>query len=419
MEQNYILVVDDEPDIRHLVKDILEDEGFAVDVAQSAQEARERLNQKLPDLALLDIWMPKEDGISLLKEWRRSYDNKFPVIIMSGHGTIETAIEATRLGASTFLEKPLTIPKLVQSVKQILARHQVPAVRLPAGTSEAARTLQLQAQHAANQSTPVLICGETGTGKACFAEYIHSLSSRAGQDITVIAAPYTMTDSDLPSTIERSKNSTLLLKDISSLGTRLQKALADAIQQQTAGRVIATSDREIDVLFEEGWLIKPLATLLKHTTIYLPPLRTHREDIPELLKTCVDYNCQTKLFQYRHFPIAVQNYLRQHTWPGNLKELDDLIVYLLQQNTEQEITLNETRTALRKIRVSDVQLDLLLQKPLREAREAFERLYFEQLLRKVQGNVSKLSSCAGMERTHLYRKLKSLGINLMDRKKPE
>lgn len=421
MNPSYILVVDDEPDICNLVKDILEDEGFEVSIAKSANEARENLSQKLPDLALLDIWMPKEDGISLLKEWRRNYDNKFPVIMMSGHGTIETAIEATRLGASTFLEKPLIMSKLLQSIKQVLLRHQISTVRLPAGSSEVARDLRDQAKQAADQSEPLLIYGEAGTGKACFAEYIHSLSHYAKQDIAIITPPCTIADLEAshPTVIERSINSTLLLKDITTIGVRVQKALVESIQHQAVGRVIATSDRKIDVSSDEGLLIKPLTAVFSDATIFLPPLRAHSEDIPELLNACVDYNCQTKLLPHRPFSIAAQNYLRQHTWPGNMKELDDFVVYLLQQNTDQEISLSEARLALRKIRVNDVHLDLLLQKPLREAREAFERLYFEQLLRKVQGNISKLSTCAGMERTHLYRKLKSLGINLIDRKKSE
>ncbi len=421
MRENHILVIDDEPDIRMLVKEILEDEGYRVSTAKDADEARKRLKLELPDLVLLDIWMPKEDGISLLKECRRHYENKFPIVMMSGHGTIETAVESTRLGATAFLEKPLTMAKLLKAVKHALpdTDNRISTVRTFAGSSATALRLRKQAQSLAQSDMPLFIYGEVGTGKVSFAKYIHSLGERANHAITILAPPCMLSDihADSLGDITRDANSTLLIRDIVAMSTQVQKALAEILSQNTVGRIIATGDRKPDELGHDGTLIKPLVKLFNQEVLYLPPIRGHVEDIPEILNACIDYNCADKMLNHRSFSIAAQNYLRQHTWPSNMKELDDLVIYLLQQNKDEAISTSETRLALKKIRSSDTHMDLLLQKPLREAREAFERIYFEQLLRIVDGNISKLATRAGMERTHLYRKLKSLGISPTVRKK--
>lgn len=419
MKENHILVVDDEPDIRTLVKEILEDEGYKVSIAKDANEARKQLKLELPDLVLLDIWMPNEDGISLLKECRRNFDNRFPIVMMSGHGTIETAVESTRLGAAAFLEKPLTMAKLLKTVEHVLPDNQMSTVRTFAGSSATALRLRKHAAHLAKSDAPLFIYGEAGTGKASFAEYIHSLGEQASQAIVVIAPPCMVSDihSDSSNGIMGSTNSTLLIKDIATMSMQVQKALVEMLSQKTSSRVIATGDRKPEQLAGDGTLIKALAKLFEKEILYIPPIREHIEDIPELLNTCIDYNCANKMLNYRSFSISAQNYLRHHTWPGNMKELDDLVIYLLQQNKDETISTGEARTALKKIRSSDTHMDLLVQKPLREAREAFERIYFEQLLRIVDGNMSKLATRTGMERTHLYRKLKSLGINPVVRKK--
>ena len=419
MRENHILVVDDEPDIRTLVKEILEDEGYRVSTAKDADDARKQLKLVLPDLVLLDIWMPKEDGISLLKECRRNYENKLPIVMMSGHGTIETAVESTRLGATAFLEKPLTMAKLLKAVKHALPDNRTSTVRTFAGSSPTALRLRQQAQILAKSDTPLFIYGEVGTGKVNFAEYIHSLGERANHTVTILAPPCVLSDihADSLGDITHDANSTLLIRDIATMGIQVQKALAEVLSQKTVGCIIATGDRKPDELGNDGTLIKPLVKLFNREILYLPPIREHIEDIPELLNACIDYNCANKMLDYRGFSISAQNYLRQHTWPNNMKELDDLVIYLLQQNKDEAISTGEARLALKKIRSSDTHMDLLLQKPLREAREAFERIYFEQLLRIVDGNISKLATRTGMERTHLYRKLKSLGISPTVRKK--
>ena len=195
MSQAQILVVDDEPDIRQLVQEILEDEGYSVQVAKDGESARLIYTQQKPDLVLLDIWMPDIDGISLLKEWASSGNLESQVVIMSGHGTLETAVEATRLGAFDFVQKPLSLAKLLATVRKALeSRPQARAAELsgqqtvmlePLGNSPVMQLLRNNAKQAANNASPVMITGESGSGRATLARYIHHLSSSAGDMVTL------------------------------------------------------------------------------------------------------------------------------------------------------------------------------------------------------------------------------------------
>ena len=203
MSAPHILVVDDEPDIRALVSEILEDEGFDVESADGARAAREARRAQRPDLILLDIWMPDTDGISLLKEWADGGQLDCPVVMMSGHGTVETAVEATRLGAYDFIEKPLSMAKLLLAVRHGLEAHQLKqenlglrrdldAVNEPVGRSQAMQNLREQAKRIAQHDTPVLLIGESGSGKEVLARYLHSLSPRRdGRFVRVPAAGLT------------------------------------------------------------------------------------------------------------------------------------------------------------------------------------------------------------------------------------
>src|SRR5687767_15773254 len=189
MSAAHILVVDDEADIRGLLKEILSEEGYDVDVAGDAGQARASRARQLPDLVLLDIWMPDTDGITLLREWQgAAAEASCPVVMMSGHGTVETAVEATRLGAFDFVEKPLSLQKLLRTVeraldsgrnKRLTGRSLVPPLLAPVGKSRAMGALREQVQQVAPHETPVLIVGEPGSGRESFARYIHSLSPRS------------------------------------------------------------------------------------------------------------------------------------------------------------------------------------------------------------------------------------------------
>jgi len=190
MSISHILVVDDEPDIRSLVREILEDEGYEVSVAENAENARQCRRVRRPDLVLLDIWMPDTDGIALLKEWAETNTQEIPVIMMSGHGTVETAVEATRLGAYDFIEKPLSLAKLLVTVQRALEaaslrreniglKRKFQPINATIGGSSALESLREQVKRIANHKTPVLITGESGVGKEVFARFLHENSARA------------------------------------------------------------------------------------------------------------------------------------------------------------------------------------------------------------------------------------------------
>src|SRR6202167_869520 len=198
MTASRVLVVDDESDIRELLREILSEEGYEVDAAANAAEARAARAKHAPDVILLDIWMPDMDGISLLREWSQNPGLDCSVVMMSGHGTVETAVEATRLGAFDFVEKPLSLTKLLRTVeraleagrrKRLSARAQGSALSVPIGKSKLTQNLREQAQQAASSSSPVLFVGELGSGREAYARYLHSLSARASKPFfTVVAA---------------------------------------------------------------------------------------------------------------------------------------------------------------------------------------------------------------------------------------
>ena len=206
MSTSHVLVVDDEADIRLLIDEILSDEGYQVTVAGNASEARAARDDDSFDLVLLDIWMPDTDGISLLREWTEPGDLDCPVVMMSGHGTVDTAVEATRLGAFDFVEKPLSLAKLLRTVERAIdsskkqpgsARSLLPSLLIPVGRSPLMQNLRDKVQKYANETSSVLLSGEAGTGRGAFARYIHGMSSRAdGPLVSLLAASLTETNAE-------------------------------------------------------------------------------------------------------------------------------------------------------------------------------------------------------------------------------
>ncbi len=415
MNRHRILVVDDEPDICALVKDILEDEGFKVTVADNAQTARAQFSARRPDLVLLDIWMPGEDGISLLKSWQEDAPSNTPVVIMSGHGTVETAVEATRLGARGFIEKPLTTAKLLQSVQTALAgrgTHGATArtVQKPVGDSPHARRLREEAKRLAQNDTPVMISGETGAGKATFAEYVHSLSTRADNPFITLAGA-TLDSSALSAALTAAQGGTLLVRQIHEMTAQQQHLLVQCLR---SGKLSSADVRLIITSLHEGSDLVQKSGLVP-APVKVAPLREHTKDIPELLNACTDYLCQHRQLPYRRFSIAAQNRLLHYNWPDNLSELNRLVQCLLESDENGEISLQEVEAWLGdRQNTADIWFEQALNKPIREAREMFERFYLRRQLELVGGSVSRLAAKVGMERTHLYRKLRSLDIHLRD-----
>ncbi|MFQ6005091.1 MAG: sigma-54-dependent transcriptional regulator [Woeseia sp.] len=442
-----VLVVDDEADIRTLIKDILLDEGYEVTNAADAAEARAARRDGKFDLILLDIWMPDTDGITLLREWSEQGDLDCPVVIMSGHGTVDTAVEATRLGAFDFVEKPLSIAKLLRTVERAIdaakrqtstARRLPPSLMTPVGRSELMQVLRDKVQQYANHESPVLLTGEAGTGRGAFARYIHALSDRAeGPLVNMLAASLTESNAEeqLFGTeedgevhngyFERASNGTLIIDELTDLNELAQKLILSVLEQgellrcggheriKLKARVLATANADYENRIEAGTLRKELVSNLNTLSVRVPPLREYAEDVPELLSYYVDKLVDGEGLSFRRFGVAAQNRLRNYPWPDNVREVKNLVRRLLLTGSNEEITLEEVEKEIEATSKADEPLvkQDLLSLPLREAREQFERAYLRQQLVLCDGKVGRLAKRVGMERTHLYRKLRSLGVD--------
>lgn len=447
MSTPHVLVVDDEADIRALIKEILSDEGYEVTNAGDATEARVARHDGDFDLILLDIWMPDTDGITLLREWSEQGDLDCPVVIMSGHGTVDTAVEATRLGAFDFVEKPLSIAKLLRTVERAIeaakrqsttARKLLPSLLTPVGRSKVMQSLRDKVQQYANHDSPVLLIGEAGTGRGAFARYIHALSDRAeGPLVNLLSASLTESNAEeqLFGTeaggevhngyFERAKNGTLIIDELTDLNELAQKLIMSVLEQgefvrrgghetiKLQARVLATVKADYESKIEDGSLRRELVSDLNTLSIRVPPLREYAEDVPELLSYYVDKLVDGEGLSFRRMGVAAQNRLRNYPWPDNVRELKNLVRRLLITGSDEEISLVEVENELSATAHSDEPLvkQDLLSLPLREAREQFERAYLQQQLVLCDGKVGRLAKRVGMERTHLYRKLRSLGVD--------
>ncbi len=447
MSSPHILVVDDEPDIRNLLKEILEDEGFELSVAENASEARDARRHRRPDLILLDIWMPDTDGISLLKEWSDEGQVDIPVIMMSGHGTVETAVEATRLGAYDFIEKPLSIAKLILTVQRALEtaglqreniglRKGISPLDEPIGNSVAIRRLRENAARIAQHKTAIFITGESGSGKEVIARYVHKQSPRAaGPFITVGVAGLARENPDAElfgtehdghvtfGSLEQANGGSLFLKDIADMDLNTQARLLSALENeallrvggrepvQIDVRVIAATRRDLSEEVAAGKFRDDLFYHLNVVPLHVPSLRDRTEDLDILTAHYLGYFEGNEGLRGREFSSSAKNRLRDYGWPGNVRELKNLIQRLMILGSDEHVSAREINASLGIRPQVDGDLpypgfDL----PLREAREKFEKAYLEYQLHALHGSVSKVSERVGIERTHLYRKLRSLGI---------
>jgi len=438
-----ILVVDDEPDICGLVSDILTDEGYRVSAAETAASARQKVTQSEYDLVLLDIWMPDEDGITLLKDWKENKVLHCPVVMMSGHGTVETAVEATRLGAYAFVEKPLTTAKLIQTIRKALdsrnkqedvstiARNVNKNFVTPVGTSDVMKKLFEICERCAQVNTNLLIAGEEGVGRYTIARYIHEKSERAGKPFVLVSneqfdmnrvdeSAWSKLKTELIDSIKLAQDSTIFFENVDQVNQVVQKRFIDLVQQLSAVQVFKRFNVKVIASISTGSLntLNELQTALSMTRISVPALRNHSEDIPELVNFIIDNLCASDNYDYRKCSIAAQNAFLHYQWPRNISELKAIVQELLVTGESEEITIDDVKQVLSSRLVEAENkttiVESLLDMPLREAREAFEKRYLLHQLKRVNGSVSKLAELVGMERTHLYRKLRSLGIGSKD-----
>jgi len=434
-----VLVVDDESNIRLLLQEILSEEGYDVTTAEDAAAARAAKVRQDFDLILLDIWMPDTDGISLLKEW--SDEGALgPVVMMSGHGTVDAAVEATRLGALDFIEKPVSLAKLLRTVEKALTqkgtggerRTLVPPMLAPVGKSDTMRALREQVARIANHDAHTLLTGEPGTGREALARYLASLSGRSTEPFVVVrlgiaddrnGAALFFGDEDDPGAFASANGGILYFSDLRDMSAATQQMLFGVLEQGRYRPTGSTTDRELDVRIlscaahgAEQNLDNFRRDLLSHISVVVirvPPLREYSEDVPELLRYYVDLLVDSENLPFRRFSVAAQNRLRNYPWPGNIRELKNLVSRLLILGAGEEITLDEVENQLASVVSTTEPLvkQDLLSMPLREAREHFERAYLSQQLILCGGKVGQLAKRVGMERTHLYRKLRSLGVD--------
>ncbi len=449
MSGERILVVDDEPDIRRLVQEILEDEGYQVDTAENAASARIAVQNERPRLVLLDIWMPGIDGISLLKEWSTSGRPEVPVVMMSGHGNVETAVEATRLGAYDFIEKPVSLAKLLVTVSRAL---QAEALRLEnlhlrsgiqtsselVGSSRVMQGLRDSTARVAATDAWVMITGEPGSGKAVVARYLHRRSRRCDQPFVEVSLgaipseniPLQLFGSEegkdiTPGSFEQAGGGTLLLDEVGDLDLATQAQLLNALEEgrflrlggkQTITmdvRMLAATNQDLVAAVADGRFREDLYYRLNVVPLSVPPLREHSEDIGELVEFYLDWFASNDHLARRNISDDAVATLSLYHWPGNIRELKNLVQRLLILKNDPQIGATEIEQSLGYL-PGDTTIELpqsLFDRELREARDSFERLYLQHNLEQTRGNVSALAKIAGMERTHLYRKMKTLGVN--------
>jgi DNA-binding NtrC family response regulator len=420
-------------------------------MAENASEARVLKKSMDPNLIMLDIWMPDTDGITLLKEWVAESAQLCPVIMMSGHGSVEAAVEATRLGAYDFLEKPLSLAKLLLIVERALEasnlqlenaglKQQLAHDIEPVGKSSTVARTKDQLKRLAQHDARVLFVGEAGVGKEMYARYMHNNSPhRDGAFVDVAVGSIAPENSAVEffgkesggkiyrGLLERAHKGTLFLGEIGGMDKetqlRLLSALASSSFLRVGGgeavhvdvRVVASTRIDLAEEVKSGRFRQDLYYLLNEVSLEIHSLREHSEDVPGLLSFYVDHFVKHDKLPFRKFSMAAQNFLRNYSWRGNVRELKNLVQRLMILGVGEDIELDEVKLALGTTNsdaLSSTSVPDFFNLPLKDARDHFEKAYLEYHFERTGGSVAKLSAAVGMERTHLYRKLHSLNIKL-------
>ena len=418
--EKHILIVDDELEIRKIIQEILKDEGYSTSTASSAKEARAEVKNKKPDLVFLDIWMPEEDGISLLKDWTSQPETDFPVIMISGHATIETAIEATKLGAKDFIEKPVSIEKLLASAQEFLAQSIIGEdifSHLVQNTPAFKKTLD-EINLLVKQSNIFVLQAEEGTEKAAWvrALYLSQFSDMGELQKIEFSGkePVENEETDaLYKALENGNNSLVYIENIHKLSetekSNIREGLMASSKKSKAKIFISISAKEETVFMNQEGL----------TELNIPPLRASLKEVAQILDDAVKFFVEKDGHGYRRFSLAAQNMLSKYQWPGNLRQLVDLVQSLLSRRDKEIVNVDEIQEIITlqgpggNILIENNILSL----SMKEAKKLFERAYLTRQLELVGGKISELSRRVDMERTNLYRKLQSLDIEYKKKKK--
>ncbi|ALO25804.1 MULTISPECIES: sigma-54-dependent transcriptional regulator [Leptospira] len=437
-----IFIVDDEPEIRKSLKEILEDENFEVETFSTGKTLLKQLKNERPSLILLDVWLGKEDGIVVLDECKKLYPT-LPVLMISGHGTIEIAVSATKKGAVDFLEKPLSIEKVLQAIENVIKpEEKYSSIKLEydeiLGNSPAIQKVKFAIAQAASTNARVFIYGENGTGKELVARTIFKNSKRKDLpfvEMNCAAIPEELIESELfgfakgaftgatdsrIGKFEAANGGTLFLDEICDMSLSTQAKVLRILQEQRFEklgstetitvdvRIIAATNIPVEEAIREGKFREDLYYRLNVIPITIPPLRERTSDIPLL----VDYYISKTLEENNLPPKKIESeaisILQNHFWPGNIRELKNVMERLCIMTVAPTIAANDARDALKGFKTANEMVEL---GDFRKAKEEFERQYIIKTLQTNEGNVTRTSRVLGIERSHLYRKMKSLNIS--------
>lgn len=451
-----ILIVDDEQGIRQSLSDVLADEGYRVESVGTGAECLETLAAKRFDLILLDVWLPGMDGLEALEKIR-AMEAPPAVVMISGHGTIETAVRATKLGAFDFIEKPLSIEKTLLTLEHAFERRMLEAENRQLqeelrgrcdilGDSVPMKALRQQLSLAAPTHGRVLIYGESGVGKELVARALHRLSARSARsfvEVNCAAIPEELIESELFGHIkgsftgahedksgkfEQADKGTLFLDEVGDMSLRTQSKVLRVLEEQRLtpvgsgssvtvdARVISATNKNLGEEIRKGNFREDLYYRLNVIPFYVPPLREHPEDIPLLSNYFLEEFARTYGRRVKHFADAAMEALRRHRWPGNVRELKNLVERLVIMVPGERIERRHLPAGLSAQREGarsgtfEAGVASGGFTTLHEARAAYERDYILRKLEESQGNVSRAADVLGLERSHLYRKMKSLGI---------
>ena len=449
MASEHILIVDDERAIQKTLRGVLEDEGYRVSVAGSAQEALTRLQDESPDLVFLDIWMPGIDGLEALAEFKRIRPET-AVVMISGHGTIETAVKATKLGAYDFIEKPLSLEKILLAATRALdhgrlerenrdLREQLGRGQRIVGKSRVIEELRQQIAIAAPSNGRVLIHGENGVGKELVARAIHAQSARRDGpfvEVNCAAIPEELIESELfghergaftgavsrrRGKFELADGGTLFLDEVGDMSVKTQAKVLRALEEQAFERVggketlrvdvrvLAASNQNLPELIAQGRFREDLFYRLAVIPVEVPPIRQRTEDIPLLVEHFINLFSGENAKHPKTISVEALAYFLSYDWPGNVRELRNMVERLVIMTPGDVIGPEVLPPPLRPREPATAE-DTQREKTLKEAREAFERVYILGELRAHEWNMTRTAEKLGIERSHLYRKLKMYGI---------
>jgi two-component system nitrogen regulation response regulator NtrX len=445
----HVLIVDDERAIQSSLRGVLEDEGYRVTAVGSGADAIARVAEEAPDVVFLDIWMPGMDGLEALTELKRIRPDA-TVVMISGHATIETAVKATKLGAYDFIEKPLSLEKTLLTLTRALehARLERENAQLRArldlqwdivGESPVMLELRQQIATAAPSNGRVLVYGENGSGKELVARAIHRLSTRAENafvEVNCAAIPEELIESELfghergaftgavarrKGKFETAHSGTLFLDEIGDMSVKTQAKVLRALEEQAFervggkdtirvdARVIAASNKDLPDLIAQGRFREDLFYRLSVIPITVPPLRERKEDIPSLIDHFIRLVSSENGKREKTVSVEALAYFLAYDWPGNIRELRNMVERLVIMTPGDVVGPDDLPAPLRPKDTAPA-AETGRDRTLRDAREAFERAYIMGELRAQDWNMTRAAEKLGIERSHLYRKIRAYGI---------